>query len=84
MECDCPDILCSGYQDETGHQTFVFLNQGTQAYRLDLSRVMKLVQNWKGELCEPYHENSEAACDGQSFVLEPGAIYTLYWQEEEK
>lgn len=84
VECDCPDILCSGYQDETGHQTFVFLNQGTQACRLDLSRVMELGRNWKGELCDPYHENSEAVFDGQSFVLEPGAIYTLYWQEEEK
>lgn len=78
LECDCPEVLCSAYEDRMGHRTCVFLNQGTQACRLDLSQVMKLGTAWKGELCDLYHENDEVKLNGENFTLESGAILTLY------
>lgn len=78
MSTNHKDILCSGYKGTTGEETYVFLNQGNLPCKLELENLMKNNKEWSGEICDQYHENDTVELKDSSYLLQPGAIFTLF------
>lgn len=78
IESGHPDILCSGYCDNS-RQTYVFLNQSYTPCKLNLEGILVDGRTWLAEICDPYHENDSLTLfQGTEIELTPGSILTVY------